>query len=66
MICLVNLDDFFTIVCTGFHEGYGFHHIRSHFTELLPKLYDDEMICSELLPIVYDDEIPNLSYCPCQ
>ena len=28
VICLVNLDDFFTEVCTGFHEGCGFHQIR--------------------------------------
>jgi hypothetical protein len=27
---LVNLDDFFAVVCTGFHEGCGFHLIRCH------------------------------------
>jgi hypothetical protein len=25
VIFLVNLDDFFTVICTGFHEGCGFH-----------------------------------------
>ena len=29
MIFLVNLDDFFVVVCTGFHEGCGLHQIRS-------------------------------------
>ena len=28
---LVNLDDFFTVVCTSFHEGRDFHPIRSLF-----------------------------------
>ena len=27
----VNLDDFFTVVCTGFHKSYGFHQIRFRF-----------------------------------
>ena len=27
----VNLDDFFAVVCMGFHEHCGFHQIRSHF-----------------------------------
>jgi hypothetical protein len=28
MSFFVNLDDFFTVVCTGFHEGCDFHLIR--------------------------------------
>jgi hypothetical protein len=28
----VNLDDFFPMVCTGFHEGCGFHLIRCHLS----------------------------------
>ena len=27
VIFLMNLDDFFAVVCTGFHEGCGFHQI---------------------------------------
>ena len=35
----VNLDDFFTVICTGFHEGRGFHQICSLcvFTLILPS-----------------------------
>ena len=29
VIFLVNLDDFFAVVCTDFHEGCGFHQICS-------------------------------------
>ena len=29
VIFLVNLDDYFTVVCTSFHEGCGFHQICS-------------------------------------
>jgi hypothetical protein len=35
---LVNLDDFFAVVCTGFHEGCGFHLIRCPHTLQLASL----------------------------
>ena len=31
MIFLVNLDDFFVVIYTGFHEDCGFHQICSQF-----------------------------------
>ena len=31
VIFFVNLDEFFAIVCTDFHEGCGFHQIRCHY-----------------------------------
>ena len=30
----VNLDDFFTVVCTSFHERCGFHQIRFHWQKV--------------------------------
>jgi hypothetical protein len=35
---LVNLDDFFAVVCTDFHEGCGFHLIRCPYTLQLASL----------------------------
>jgi len=45
----MNLDDFFVVVCTGFHEGCGFHQICSlyalvlglHLVHLILNLYSD-------------------------
>jgi len=34
---LVNLDNFFIVVCTSFHEDYGFHWI--HSCDLNPDIY---------------------------
>ena len=34
---LVNLDDYFAVVCTSFHESYGFHQICSLYIKL-PKV----------------------------
>ena len=31
----VNLNDFFAVIYTGFHEHCGFHHIRSHYSMCL-------------------------------
>ena len=36
-IFCVNLDDFFAVVCTGFHEDRDFHQIRSHFIYSRPS-----------------------------
>ena len=46
---LVNLDDFFTMVCTSFYKYYGFHYIHPLYTQLfIHSLAPKTQTCSPM------------------
>ena len=57
---LVNLNDFFAVVCTGFHEGSGFHKIRS-LQRYIPCCYFRLLMC-QCADLALPQNIPQLIF----